>query len=262
MAAAHHHHGAHARRAVFHLFFRKAPFSGGYAIAAGVSTALRYLTRVCFDPDDVAWLRTLRGADDRALFTPAFLDLLAVAPSGLGLDVDAVADGTPVFPREPLMRVSGPVWAAQLVETALLNMVNFETLIATKASRVCRAAGGPVLEFGLRRAQGVDGALSASRAAYIGGVASTSNVLAGRRFGLPVRGTHAHAWVMCFPDELAAFQAYAEALPNNVVLLVDTYDTRRGIERAIEVGHQLRARGHRLLGVRLDSGDLAELSRH
>ncbi|HEX5829399.1 MAG TPA: nicotinate phosphoribosyltransferase, partial [Gemmatimonadaceae bacterium] len=177
------------------------------------------------------------------------------------LDVDMVPEGTVVFPNEPLVRVTGPLLQAQLVEAALLNHIGFPTLVATKAARICLAAeGGEVLEFGLRRAQGPNGGLSASRAAYVGGCSSTSNVLAGQRFGIPVAGTHAHSWVMVFDDELEAFAAYAAALPNNVVFLVDTYDTLDGVRHAIEVGHSLRARGHRLLGVRLDSGDLAYLS--
>jgi nicotinate phosphoribosyltransferase len=170
-------------------------------------------------------------------------------------------EGTVVFPHEPLLRIQGPLLQCQIVETALLNMLNFQTLIATKAARVCLAAKEDlVLEFGLRRAQGVDGALAASRAAYIGGCAATSNVLAGYRFGIPVRGTHAHSWVMSFDTEEEAFQAYAAALPNNAIFLVDTYDTLTGVRRAIKAGHWLREHGHKLGGVRLDSGDLAWLS--
>jgi nicotinate phosphoribosyltransferase len=147
------------------------------------------------------------------------------------------------------------------VETPLLNMVNFQTLVATKAARVCHATQGePVLEFGLRRAQGIDGALAASRAAYIGGCAATSNVLAGRLFGIPVKGTHAHSWVMSFDDELESFDAYARVMPNNCVFLVDTYDTLDGVRNAVEVGRRLRERGHEMVGIRLDSGDLAYLS--
>ena len=176
-------------------------------------------------------------------------------------DVDGVAEGTVVFPHEPLLRVQGPLIQAQILESALLNIVNFQTLIATKAARVAMAAAGdPVLEFGLRRAQGIDGALSASRAAYIGGCAATSNVLAGRLYGIPVKGTHAHSWVMCFDHELEAFKTYAEAMPNNCVFLVDTYDTLLGVKNAIEVGRMLRDSGHEMVGIRLDSGDLAELS--
>ena len=165
-------------------------------------------------------------------------------------------EGTVVFPHEPIVRVRGPIMDCQLIETALLNCVNFETLIATKAARVCQAAQAPVAEFGLRRAQGAAGGLWASRAAVVGGCASTSNVLAGKLFGIPVSGTHAHSWVMSFPDELSAFRAYAAAFPKNCVLLVDTYDVAQGVRNAITVGLEMRARGERLAGIRIDSGDL------
>lgn len=245
--------------AVFNLFFRRAPFRGAYAIAAGLQEALRYMAEFRFTPEDVAYLGTLRGNDGERLLEPGFLDYLASLR--LTLDVEAVPEGTPVFPHEPLLRVRGPLAQCQLLETPLLNCINFSTLIATKAARICEAAGGdPVVEFGLRRAQGSDGALTASRAAYIGGCAATSNVLAGMRYGIPVRGTHAHSWVMSFADEREAFAAYAEALPNNCTFLVDTYDTLEGVRRAAEVGKLLAARGHAMAGVRLDSGDLAALS--
>jgi nicotinate phosphoribosyltransferase len=170
-------------------------------------------------------------------------------------------EGTLAFANEPLLRVRGPLIEAQLLESLLLNHVNFQTLIATKASRVCAAAQGqPVLEFGMRRAHGADGALSASRAAFIGGCAATSNVLAGQRFDIPVRGTHAHSWVMAFDTELSAFEAYAAAMPNNCLFLVDTYDSLQGVKHAIAVGEQLRQRGKTLAGIRIDSGDLAWLS--
>jgi nicotinate phosphoribosyltransferase len=251
--------GLHAREAVFHLSFRKHPFDGGYAIAAGLDAALAFLEGFRFDASDLAYLSTLVGNDGRPLFPDDFLRWLG--GHRLSLDVDAVPEGTVVFAHEPLLRVSGAMLDAALVETTLLNLINFPTLIATKASRVVAAAkGDPVLEFGLRRAQGVDGALTASRAAYLGGCDATSNVLAGKQFGIPVRGTHAHAWVMFFGDELEAFRAYADALPNNCTFLVDTYSTLDGVRHAIQVGHELRARGHRLAGVRLDSGDLAYLS--
>jgi nicotinate phosphoribosyltransferase len=166
-----------------------------------------------------------------------------------------------VFPHEPLVRVRGPIIQCQLLETALLNIVNFQTLIATKAARICHAAAPePVLEFGLRRAQGIDGAMAASRAAHIGGCAATSNVLAGMRYGIPVKGTHAHSWVMSFDTEEEAFEAYASAMPNNCVFLVDTYDTIEGVRTAVRVGKRLREKGHEMVGVRLDSGDLAYLS--
>ena len=167
-----------------------------------------------------------------------------------------------VFPHEPIVRVMGPIMDCQLIETALLNCVNFETLIATKAARVCLAAHGlPVAEFGLRRAQGAGGGMWASRAAVVGGCASTSNVLAGKTYGLPVSGTHAHSWVMSFPNELEAFRAYAREFPRNCVLLVDTYDVEQGIRNAITVGLEMRARGERLAGIRIDSGDLAWLAK-
>jgi nicotinate phosphoribosyltransferase len=171
-------------------------------------------------------------------------------------------EGTLVFPHEPIVRVQGPIVQAQILETPLLNIVNFQTLIATKAARITGEAGdGEVVEFGLRRAQGIDGGVAASRAAYIGGCSSTSNVLAGRLFGIPVKGTHAHSWVMLFGSERDAFERYADALPNNCVFLVDTYDTLDGVRNAVAVGRRLREQGHRMLGIRLDSGDLAELSK-
>ena len=251
--------GRAEQEAAFHLYFRTAPFRGGYTIACGLEPALAYLEELRFTDKDLGYLATLRGVDDLPLFPREFLG--ALGNVRLALDVDMVAEGTVVFPNEPLVRVRGPLLQAQLVETALLTHIGFPTLVATKAARMCLAAdGGEVLEFGLRRAQGPDGGLSASRAAFVGGCSSTSNVLAGQRFGIPVKGTHAHSWVMVFDDELEAFTAYADAMPNNVVFLVDTYDTLDGVRHAIEVGHRLRARGHRLLGVRLDSGDLAYLS--
>jgi len=245
--------------AVFHLFFRKPPFAGGYTIAAGLDPVIDWLQDFRFASDDLAYLAGIPGNDGKPIFESAFLEYLA----GLRLtvDIDAIPEGTVVFPHQPLMRIRGPIVQGQLLETALLCLVNFNTLIATKAARICHAARGEaVLEFGLRRAQGIDGALAASRAAHVGGCASTSNVLAGKRFGIPVRGTHAHSWVMSFDDELEAFDAYAGAMPNNCVFLVDTYDTLAGVAKAIEVGRRLRQRGHEMVGIRLDSGDLAWLS--
>jgi nicotinate phosphoribosyltransferase len=247
------------RRAVFHLNFRKNPFGGGYAIAAGMRSAAEFLSGLHFSEDDITYLAEVPGNDGRPIFPAPFLDVLAKLR--FSCHVDMVPEGSVVFAHEPLVRVTGPLLEAQLVETALLTLVNFETLIATRAARVREAAGADtVLEFGLRRAQGIDGGLSASRAAYVGGADGTSNVLAGRLFGIPVKGTHAHAWVMSFPSEIEAFEAYAAAMPNNCVFLVDTYDTVEGVKNAIRVGHALKLKGHRLAGVRLDSGDLADLS--
>jgi nicotinate phosphoribosyltransferase len=251
--------GKGEEEAVFHLFFRETPFEGGYAIAAGLEHAVEYLRNLRFDGQDADYLRSLRGNDGSRLFPDEFVE--ALRRLEFACDVDAVPEGTVVFAHEPLLRVRGPILQAQIVETALLNIINFQTLIATKAARVVLAAkGDPVLDFGLRRAQGVDGALAASRAAYIGGCSGTSNVLAGAMFGMPVRGTHAHSWVMSFPSELEAFMTYADVMPNNTLLLVDTYDTLEGVRHAIETGRRLRERGHELAGIRLDSGDLAYLS--
>jgi nicotinate phosphoribosyltransferase len=251
--------GAADREAVFNLTFRKAPFGGSYAIASGIAPALAYLRGLRFSADDLGYLATLRDGCGAPLFPAGFLAYLGALRCAC--TVDAVPEGSLVFAHEPIVRVTGPIAQAQLVETALLTMINFETLIATKASRIVQAArGAPVIEFGLRRAHGIDGGISASRAAYIGGCAATSNVLAGKRFGIPVRGTHAHSWVMFHGDELAAFRAYADALPGNCTLLVDTFDTLEGVRNAITIGGELRARGHELAGVRLDSGDLAYLS--
>ncbi len=258
MAAAYFHAGKTEQDSVFHLFFRRLPFSGGYAIAAGLENALEWLENFRFQKDDLQYLRTLKTKNGTALFSQEFLSYLA--DLRLHLDIDAIPEGTLAFPQQPLLRVQGPILQAQLVETALLNLINFQTLIATKAARICHAAGAPVLEFGYRRAQGPDGGLTASRAAYIGGCSSTSNVLAGQKYGIPVSGTHAHSWVMSFDDEQDAFDSYAEAMPDNSILLVDTYNTLDGIRHAIRTAGKLRQNGHQLTGIRLDSGDLAWLS--
>lgn len=176
-------------------------------------------------------------------------------------DVEAIREGTVVFPNEPLIRVKGPILQCQLIESALLNIINFQTLIATKSARINLAAKGEsVMEFGLRRAQGIDGAISATRAAFIGGCSGTSNVLAAYQLGIPALGTHAHSWVQAFEDESVAFDAFAEALPNNTIFLVDTYNTPKGIDHAIAAAKKAEALGHRINGIRLDSGDLAYLS--
>jgi nicotinate phosphoribosyltransferase len=253
--------GLHEREAVFHLYFRRAPFEGGYAVAAGLALAVDYLENLRFTDEDIAYLASLTGSKGARLFPNDFLGYLRDLK--FTCDVDAVAEGTVVFGNEPLVRVQGPLLQAQLVETALLTIINFQTLIATKAARVRDAAGqtATVLEFGLRRAQGPDGGLEASRAAYLGGADGTSNVLAGRLYGIPVRGTHAHSWVQAFGDEKQAFSAYADAFPDDSTFLVDTYDTLDGVRHAIEVALEMRQNGHELGGIRLDSGDLAYLSK-
>jgi nicotinate phosphoribosyltransferase len=259
MAYAYWKSGTDDKEAVFHLFFRRHPFQGGFTVACGLARAIDFLERFRFDEDDLAYLATLPGNDGKPLFDAAFLDSLRKME--FCCDIDAIPEGTVVFPQEPLVRVKGPIIQAQLIETALLNILNFETLIATKAARIAVAARGEsVIEFGLRRAQGIDGGIAASRAAYVGGCTATSNVLAGRLFGIPLRGTHAHSWVMSFDTEREAFDAYARALPNNSVFLVDTYDTLQGVRNAVEVGQWLAEQGHGLAGIRLDSGDLAYLS--
>jgi nicotinate phosphoribosyltransferase len=253
--------GLQDREAVFHLYFRKAPFQGGYAVAAGLALAVDWVENLRFSESDLAYLGSLTGSKGSRLFPAEFLEYLRQLR--FSCDIDAIAEGTVVFGNEPLIRVRGPLLQAQLLETALLTLVNFQTLIATKAARIREAAGpsDQVLEFGLRRAQGFDGGLGASRAAYLGGADATSNVLAGQRYGIPVRGTHAHSWVMAFGDERAAFAAYAQAFPDDSVFLVDTYDTIEGVRQAISVARDMRAQGHELSGIRLDSGDLAYLSR-
>lgn len=251
--------GVSEREAVFNLTFRTSPFNSGYAVACGLAYVVDSLRHFHFANEDIEHLATLRGNDGRPLFEPRFLEYLRELR--LACDVDAIPEGTLVFPHEPLIRVRGPVIHAQILESAVLNFINFQTLIATKAARVCWAAqGDPVIEFGLRRAQGIDGALTVARAAYVGGCTSTSDVLAGRLFNIPVAGTHAHSWIMVFDSELEAFEAYAQALPNNCTFLVDTYNTLAGVRHAVEVARRLRARGHEMIGIRLDSGDLAYLS--
>ena len=246
-------------QACFTMYFRAYPFKGGYAVACGMAQLADLVENFGFTDDDVAYLASLDAPGGGRLFAPEFLEYLRNLE--LSLDIAAVPEGTIVFPHEPLVRVTGPIMQCQLIETALLNMVNFQTLIATKAARVCRAAQGrPVAEFGLRRAQGLGG-VWASRAAVVGGSASTSDVLAGKLFDIPVSGTHAHSWVMSFDDELTAFREYARVFPNNCILLVDSYDVEQGIKNAITVGLEMKERGEHLAGIRIDSGDLSWLSK-
>jgi nicotinate phosphoribosyltransferase len=240
--------------ACFDLFFRENPFNGGYTVFAGLLEAVQFLQGLRFSEEDIAYLKTL------GLFQDDFLKYLETFKfTG---EIYSVREGSIVFPLEPLLRVQGPLDECQLVETALLNTINFQSLIATKSARICHEAGEDnVIEFGLRRAQGHDGGLTASRAAYIGGCVATSNVEAGKVYGIPVRGTHAHSWVMAFPDELTAFRNFVKVYPKNSVLLVDTYDTlKSGVPNAVKVGLEMKECGEKLAGIRLDSGDLAYLS--
>ncbi|GGL74881.1 nicotinate phosphoribosyltransferase [Deinococcus aerolatus] len=251
--------GLHTQTAVFDLNFRRLPYKGGYAVWAGLEEMLETLESLRFAAEELAYLDTL------GLFQADFL--AALRDWRFSGQIDAFAEGSVVFAYEPLLTVTAPLWEAQLVETMLLNTLNFQTLVATKAARCVLAAqssphGGEVIEFGARRAQGPDGALSAARAAFVGGATGTSNVQAGQRLGLPLTGTHAHAWVESFPDELGAFRAYARVYPDSTTLLLDTVDTLgSGLPNALTVARELRAAGHELRGVRLDSGDLAYLSR-
>ena len=258
MAQGYWEHGMLDTEACFHMYFRDYPFKGGYAIACGMDQLAELVETYRFSERDVDYLASLDAPGGGKLFNEGFLEYLS--NFHLSVDIDAVNEGTVVFPNEPMVRVKGPILECQLIETPLLNCVNFETLIATKAARISQAAESSVAEFGLRRAQGIGG-LWASRAAVIGGCASTSNVLAGLEYGIPVSGTHAHSWVMSFPDELTAFRAYAQSFPTNCVLLVDTYDVEQGIKNAITVGLEMRERGERLVGIRIDSGDLAWLGK-
>ena len=247
------------REAVFHLNFRRWPFKGGFAVAVGLETAVWFMQNLRFQSEDLRYLSTLKDSHGNQLFEDRFLDFLR--DFSFSCDVDALSEGSLVFPYEPILRVKGPIWQAQLMESPLLNLINFQTLIATKAARVCLAAHpDPVIEFGLRRAQGIDGAISASRASFIGGCSATSDVLAGRLFGIPVRGTHAHSWVMAFEDEGHAFETFAKIMPKNCVMLIDTYDSLLGVRKAIEVALRYKKDGFELSGVRLDSGDLTRLS--
>ena len=241
--------------ATFDMFYRSKDATTHYAIMAGLEQLIEYLENLRFDEESLRYLGGL------GIFDEDFLDELRNFE--FHGDVYAVPEGTIVFPGEPLIRVTAPIFEAQLVETALLNIINHQTLIATKASRVVQAAeGGTVMEFGLRRAQGPDAGIYGARAAIIGGCKSTSNVLTGQMYNIPIAGTHAHSWVMSFPDEITAFRKYAEMFPTSCLLLVDTYDTlKSGVPNAIQVFDELRAQGHEPVGIRLDSGDLAYLSR-
>lgn len=242
---------------IFDLFFRKNPCNNGYSICAGLEQVIDYIKNLHFTYEDVDYLRSL------GLFSDDFLHYL----SGFHFsgDIYAIPEGTVVFPKEPILKVIAPIMEAQFIETAILNIMNHQSLIATKTSRIVFAANGDgIMEFGLRRAQGPDAGLYGSRAAMIGGCVGTSNVLAGQLFQVPIMGTHAHSWIMSFPDEYTAFKTYAKMYPENCTLLVDTYDTlKSGVPNAIRVFQEMREAGLPLkkFGIRLDSGDLAYLSK-
>ena len=242
---------------IFDAFYRNNPCGGGYAIAAGLEQLIQYIKELHFSPQDIDYLASLH------IFDRDFLDYLA--DFHFSGDIYAIPEGTVVFPREPLVKVIAPIMEAQLVETAILNIINHQSLIATKAARVCYAAKGDgIMEFGLRRAQGPDAGIYGARAAVIGGCIGPSNVLCGQLFDIPVKGTHAHSWIMSFPDEYTAFKTYADLYPSACILLVDTYDTlKSGVPNAIRVFSEMRAAGIPLTyyGIRLDSGDLAYLSK-
>ena len=242
---------------VFDLFYRQNPDDGAYAVCAGLAQVIDYVKSLHFDYEDIDYLRGL------GVFDEDFLDYLA--SFHFTGDIYAIPEGTVVFPREPLLKVVAPILEAQLVETALLNLINHQSLIATKASRVCYAAkGGGVMEFGLRRAQGPDAGTFGARAAVIGGCIGTSNVICAKEYDVPALGTHAHSWIMSFPDEYTAFKAYADLYPNACILLADTYDTlKSGVPNAIRVFTEMRDAGIPLTyyGIRMDSGDLAYLSK-
>ena len=245
----------------FTAFYRDHPFGSAYAVMCGTAELPELVENLRFTPEDIDYLASLQAPAGGAMFKPAFLDYLRNFRAHV--NIDAVLEGELVFPREPMVRVTGPALECQLLETALLNIVGFQTLVATKTARVVLAADGrPVAEFGLRRAQGPDGGLAVARASYVAGCSSTSNVLAGRRYGIPVFGTHAHSWVMSFDSELEAFRAFAKSSPKNCTLLIDTYDVREGCEHAITVAKEMEAAGERLSAIRIDSGDLAKLSKY
>ncbi|MXQ55545.1 nicotinate phosphoribosyltransferase [Shimazuella alba] len=256
MMYAHWKNGTHTHRRSFELFFRSLPFGNGYAVFAGLTRALDYLENLHFNEEDLAYLR-----ENCPGFEATFFDYLR--QFRFQADVDALAEGTLIFPDEPLLRLDGTIFELHLVETALLNFIGYQTLVATKAARIRHIAPeDTLLEFGSRRAQEQDAAIWGARATYLAGFDATSNMLAGQQFSIPTSGTHAHAWVQDFPCELEAFRAYAHAFPDSSVLLVDTYDTlKSGVPNAIQVGKELKAKGHQLVGIRLDSGDLAFLSK-
>lgn len=248
--------GMHNEQAVFHLFFRRNPVQGDYVIASGLQPLIDFIQSFHFSDTDIAYLRSLKNAN----FSDDFLAYLkTVRFTG---DIDAVPEGSVVFANEPLLRITAPLLIAQILETSMINFINFSSAVSTLASRMRTIVGdfATLFEFGMRRAQGCNGALTASRAAYLGGFDATSNLMAGQQFNIPVVGTMSHSWVMAFDSELAAFEAYSSTA-SSIILLVDTYDTLTGIDHVIALGNQLKQQGKKLSGVRLDSGELGTLSR-
>ncbi|MBL0691323.1 MAG: nicotinate phosphoribosyltransferase [SAR324 cluster bacterium] len=254
MAAGYLKAGIADKASFFNMYFRKTPFKGGFAICCGLELLIEQIENFAFSQSDINYLKKIKSSSGEILFEDDFLEtLLNFKFKG---DIWAMAEGEIVFPLEPMITVQGGLLECQILETLILNSLNYTTLVATKAARICLASGlEPVLEFGLRRAPGIDGGLSGTRACYVGGCSATSNLLAGKMFDIPVKGTHSHSWVLSFADELLAFEAYAKIFPHNLVLLIDTYDSLTGLENAIKVANKL-ANPKQLVGIRIDSGDL------
>ncbi len=243
------------QKACFDLYYRQNPDDGAFCVFAGLDTVIQYIKQLAFNPDDLDYLASL------GIFSNQAMDKLSSGIRFTG-DLWAVPEGALVFPHEPLIRVTAPIDEAQIIESTMLAILGHQTLIATKAARMRIAGGGaPIVDFGTRRAHGVQAALYGARAAYIGGCSGTSNVKAGKLFNIPVRGTHAHSWVESFDREIDAFYAFADVFPNNCVLLVDTFDTLEGVRKAVEIGKKMEAENNRLMGIRIDSGDLSYYSK-
>lgn len=259
MAQAYFDQKRHNTTGVFHLFFRKNPFAGNWALVSGVSDALKFITQFNFDNASLKFLATIKDHKQQRLFSDEFLSFLQKTP--MKVDVSGLKDGEVIFPFQPILRIEGPLFLCQLLETPLLNIINFQTLIATKASRIMLAAKGkPVIDFGLRRAQGFDGGISATKAAYVGGIIATSNVWAAKHFGIEPAGTQAHSFIMSYANQQQAFFDFAQSFKDNCILVIDTYEPLLGIKDAIKTFLKLKDQGHRPLGIRIDSGDLLSLS--
>ncbi len=253
-------HNKHNDKAHFRMYFRNGALQEKGALICGFEPLFDYLESFNFTDKELEYLSGIKNCIGEALFSDAFLSFLKEAR--FDCDLYAVEEGTYLFPNQPILNIEGPLWQCQLIETITLNIINYSSLIASKARIICDAAqGGPVLDFGMRRAHGPNGACLASRAAYIGGCAGTSNVKAGMKYGIPVKGTHSHSWVMAFADEKTSFEAFAKSFPDACILLIDTYESMEGLENAISIGKDLKANGKELKAVRLDSGDLLGLSK-